>query len=163
MGVVSTQLHLTREGSIHPLVHSYTWAPSNVHLLISLHSGRLSHLEMVFCPSLFPPTQQWLKERSQAPFEPPHLCAQVQLCFWFINSFLTRSSPVLYPFSNMWHAERDGEFSLIHADGLMSQHSDWESHDCPLTAAFTSVKYECQFWTLTSTLLGEICILIIQI
>lgn len=103
----STQSHLTREGSIHPLLHSYTWAPSNVHLLISLQSGRLSHLEMVFCPSLFPPTQQWLKERSQALFEPPHLCAQVQLCFWFINSFLTRSFPVLYPFSNMWHAERE--------------------------------------------------------
>lgn len=53
---------LTRKGFLYPLVHSHTWTPSNVHLLISLHSGSLSHLEMVFCPSLLPPTQQWLKD-----------------------------------------------------------------------------------------------------
>lgn len=65
MGVEYTKLHLTREGFLYPLVQSHTWAPANVHLLISLQSGRLSHLEMVFSPSLFPPMQQWLKERSR--------------------------------------------------------------------------------------------------
>lgn len=123
-------------------------------MLISLHSGGLSHLEMVFSPSSFPPTQQWLRERSQALFEPPYLCIQVHLCFWFVNSFLTRSFPVVNPFSNMWHAGRKmGNFLWYMQMTCSLNTSQWLRipQSKALTATFTSAKYECQFWTLSST------------
>lgn len=145
---------------------SCTLLHEHLQMLISLHSGGLSHLEMVFSPSLFPPTQQWLRERSQALFEPPYLCIQVHLCFWFVNSFLTRSFPVLNPFSNMWHAGRKmGNFLWYMQMTCSLNTSQWLRipQSKALTATFTSAKYECQFWTLSSTLLGEIHILTIQI
>lgn len=113
---------LDREGFLHPLVHNHTRAPSNAHLLIALRSGRLSHLEVVFSPSLFLPTAM-TKRKITGSFwaiifvYPSAALLQV---YEFISSKVLSHALSFFQHVTSW--ERDGEFSLIHADDLFFQH-----------------------------------------